>query len=583
MKHKIKYKFMAAFIAAISLFCLSTTASADIWSGLAGGATSDGGFTLKDTPFGYLPSADVFAWRADLYISANQDGKIDKDKDTVGSTYLPLVGSVLCVSPTYANGEWWKTYIQTNYTSQEETRNSFDSKGSSSGTGEDLGMVQYTLPTLKEFDPADGIYEDASGHKVAIAVAEPGKGDPFEGQYGLSTNFSVVQQRLTGDDAADYTAKLITQLIEKNDTFAKGILLMLSEKSPIIYNDFKTKAQAEPSVTDAFYKYILPNGETPMVEWALVVTPIYRFECYAPFYCSTASAGIDDTKFGLPYIGGGNCVALDAYWFAQSERTTLALGKDGKYAGLTYVGGGGVTKNVWQNQTIGLLSFFLENHAGAVGAAAYCTEKDDPHLGVFTNVAKTTTQSGWTSLLKTMPSEYAKRGGIAVFTTEITTPEAPVYYHTYTYRIDENDKDSLPTGYTKGTYSTDDPKLLNFLDKLDTPTVSVTKGTLPEGNTFYPKKGAEDLGLNGLVVAAVSPQPTLNPQPGSQDEYPILSTTDKYLERVLDSTEAQLNPTNPLADTATLKTGKATPDNTADDPKEFHVHVDNKPKIAEDT
>ena len=95
----------------------------------------------------------------------------------------------------------------------------------------------------------------------------------------------------------------------------------------------------------------------------------------------------------------------------------------------------------------------MEEHAGAVGSAAYCMEegKESCYLGVWTNVAKTTSQSGWASLLKTQPSEYAKRGGIAVFTTKITTPEAPVYYHTYTYRIDENDKSNLPSGYTVGT------------------------------------------------------------------------------------------------------------------------------------
>ena len=143
-KPKIKYKLLAAFVAAFSLFCLPLTVSA-AWTGLAGGATSDGGFTLKDTPFGYLPSADVFAWRTDLYVSANQDGKINKDKDTIGGPSLPLVGSVLCVSPTYGT-EWWKTYLQTNYTNEMGTRNSFDPKGSSTSTDSegDIGVTQYT-------------------------------------------------------------------------------------------------------------------------------------------------------------------------------------------------------------------------------------------------------------------------------------------------------------------------------------------------------------------------------------------------------------------------------------------------------
>ena len=189
-----------------------------------------------------------------------------------------------------------------------------------------------TPPTLWQFKPSKGTYTsytpDGTPQTVAIAVAEPGKGDPFEGQYGLSTNFSVVQGRLTGDDADTYTARLIEQFlnIEKNGgiftaKFLKNILDALDQK---IYDQFSEKAMVAGDSTAAVKKYLLPNGEAPMVEWALVVTPIYRFECYAPFYCSP-SAGITHTNFGLPYVGGGNCVALDAYWFAQYECTSLAL------------------------------------------------------------------------------------------------------------------------------------------------------------------------------------------------------------------------------------------------------------------
>lgn len=91
---KIKYKFKAAFMAAFSsLILLATSLTASTaWEGLAGGSTGEGGYTLTNTPYGILTQNDVFAWRVDMYVSANPDGKINKDIDTIGSDQLPLVG-----------------------------------------------------------------------------------------------------------------------------------------------------------------------------------------------------------------------------------------------------------------------------------------------------------------------------------------------------------------------------------------------------------------------------------------------------------------------------------------------------------
>lgn len=576
---KIKHKLMAAFIAAISLFCISISASAVAWfdpGNLGGGG--GGNWTESNPPFSHISGIDQIAWHVDLYVSKNADGKINEASDTIGNK-LALVGSGYCVSSTYgaaAEGTTGKTYLQTDFTNN---RQDIDMKGSSIGTDAEgnFGVITYTLPTLLEFNPLDGIYTSytPNGTPQTVAIAKAGDINLFNGQYSATTgiNFTDISTKLTGKDAGKYTSEIIKQLMTPSkggEAFLKNLLLSIDQQ---IYDTIIERAGGTLTL-DYVKKYLLPDSSDCMVEWALVITPFYRFKCNEPFYCYKY---IENGRTAT-----GDYVALDAYWMAQYDRTTVQMRKDGKlYQGLIARGDGSGYYNI-VTSTIGALSNCLLNNSGMPASLAYCGKTNvDCYLGIYTHAILD--QNGWYSLLKSSPSEYAKRGGIAVFTTKIKDSPAPVYYHTYTYRIDENDKDSLPSGYTPGTYSTDDPGLLKFLNELDAPTVTVTKGTLPEGNTFSPKKGAEDLELNGLVVAAVSPQPTLNPQPGSQDEYPILSTTDKYLERVLDSTEAQLNPTNPLADTATLKTGKATPDNTADDPKEFHVHVDNKPKIAEDT
>ena len=173
---------MAALVAAFSLFCLTLPASA-AWTGLNGGATSNGGFTLMGVPFGILSYNDQFAWRADLYVSANPDGKINKS-DIIGSTQLPKVGSVFCASPQYAADSSWKTYIQTDYTNED--RGSFSSHGVTPGT------LSYTLPTLKQFEPGADNYFDASGNTVAIADA--GKVSLFDRQFKSPTDFDKIQK-----------------------------------------------------------------------------------------------------------------------------------------------------------------------------------------------------------------------------------------------------------------------------------------------------------------------------------------------------------------------------------------------------
>lgn len=106
------------------------------------------------------------------------------------------------------------------------------------------------------------------------------------------------------------------------------------------------------------------------------------------------------------------------------------------YAGLTYKSGE-TTKSVWQNQThqqYGLLYYYLNktlsdpSNGGAPAAAAYCTQPEDKFLGVYTNQignSQITSQSAWGKLLAATysPSEYAKRGGIAVFKAEISLVE----------------------------------------------------------------------------------------------------------------------------------------------------------------
>lgn len=200
------HKFRAVVSAALSFFILTSTAiPASAMSGSNEGGSGNTSWSINDTPFGVLINNDNFAWRADLYVSTNSDGKISKPSDEIGGK-LALVGSLFCTSPTFAN---YQTYIQTNYTN--ESRGDFNKDGGRIVQDDkgNIGSVQYTLPTLKEFEPGAGTYEDASSHQVAIAKSGL---KLFDEQWKAPTEFSKVHSRLTGDNAAVYTTKLFEQI-----------------------------------------------------------------------------------------------------------------------------------------------------------------------------------------------------------------------------------------------------------------------------------------------------------------------------------------------------------------------------------
>lgn len=290
---KIKYKFKAAFMAAFSsliLLATSLTASA-AWEGLAGGTTGSGGFTLTNTPYGILTKNDVFAWRVDMYVSANPDGKINKAVDKIGSDQLPLVGSLLCISEKYGR-ESWPTYLQTNYTNQTRTTFSGTGKLTPTNSNGDItgSLAGYALPTLEQFDPAKDNYPDASGQNVAIAAKLPNKPgvNLFNGQYGINTTFTSVATNLTTDStyANARTTEILQQLLEKDKGFALRVATELSNKCPNYYNSIKAKT-GDKFTEETLYRYLLPTNpvdstqSSPMVEWAMVITPLYRFECSA--------------------------------------------------------------------------------------------------------------------------------------------------------------------------------------------------------------------------------------------------------------------------------------------------------------
>lgn len=522
-KPKIKYKLRAAIMAALSGLSLAlTTISASAWEGTNAGAINGANFTEYNTPYGYFEGSDQFAWRVNMYVSANPDGKINKDTDVVGSTALPLVGSLLCTGDKWVTATVGDTYIQTNYTDTERT--SFSPSGVTPGT------LSYTLPTLQKFNPLYDTYYSYTpdGTPQTVAIAKSGSIQLFRGQYNTKLDFSTINSMLTGDKADEYTAEILEQIRDKdkgNDKTPGFLLRTLSSISPQIQQAIPEKAKLEGlNQTDAINKYILPNGEEPMVEWAMVITPLFRFECKVPFYCYDATG--KEAQFGSPSSNVN--AALDAFWFAQYNQTTKALSNTGKHFPGNYTNRKGELCAIAQPYQ-GMLAFWLQNSAGKPANAAYCLKDKDPYLGVYTNVTNNTTLNSWWTLLKTMPSEYAKRGGISVFTTKIEAPTPKIYYHLYTYELDEQNP---PAGYTVGTtYAPKD--LLKFTPNLGTPTVtSFSRDYAPTDTEYYyiPASDPKATENNNVPVAAMTPQPTVTIN-HDKPEYPALLTRDAYLQK----------------------------------------------------
>lgn len=201
----IKNKIKAAVTAAlICITAFTTGISASAWVNPGNQGLANANYSDLDPPIGYAINTDSFAWRVNLYVSKNEDGKI-KESDMIGN-HLALVGSVLCTTSGFTSHSG-TSYIQTNYTDISETRNTFSNTGrATSSSGEDIGGIEYTLPTLKEFDPYKDNYTDASGHIVAIWADTEGK-SPFQDQFNsnVGIKFSVISSKFTDNEGSEFS------------------------------------------------------------------------------------------------------------------------------------------------------------------------------------------------------------------------------------------------------------------------------------------------------------------------------------------------------------------------------------------
>lgn len=307
---------MAALVAAFSLFCLTLPASA--YQGSNGGFAS-ANWSDANPPIGYAVSVDNFAWRVDLYVSCNADGKINTNTDSIDYNLWPM-GSLLCTTERFTSSSS-TTYIQTNYTN--ETRNKFNSTGrTTSNSDGDIGGIQYTLPTLTEFDPAAGIYTSytPNGTKHTVAIADAGSVHLFNRQYNTPTDFQDVQDGITKDkDTANgYVAEIIKQIILKsygNDigAFARDIAQVTGKpiREKLIEVMSQNMDENGRVKTEALIPYVLPTSPECLVEWAIVVTPMIQFYTDTLFYCSKDSAAsLKHDGCELPYVSNGEFVML---------------------------------------------------------------------------------------------------------------------------------------------------------------------------------------------------------------------------------------------------------------------------------
>lgn len=158
-KPKIIQRLTAALTAAaITLTALSNTALAgEAFTGDSTGTAIVPSY--GDYPYGY--SGNNLSWRIDLYVSANNDGKIDPVNDKIDSAALPWIGGVI-LTTLGSNA-----YIQCDYTANRKPLQNaiLDS------TYDEDGFVthDFNLPHCYQNTTSLLDMDDPTGRKVYVA------------------------------------------------------------------------------------------------------------------------------------------------------------------------------------------------------------------------------------------------------------------------------------------------------------------------------------------------------------------------------------------------------------------------------
>lgn len=437
--HKLA-KRLVALITLLSLTLTGTSLAAfsldDVGSGGSLGSVPDNGpYTWSIT--------DKTCWLVEGYVSTAEDGKVDTTAASLGGAgsaaakgKLKRIGGIL-----YSRGTLTDCLVPAGTNTDERNLPRKLTSTVKPGGSTSLGSVtQYNFPATYTADSDNTKVNIAksNGYYIQMGTATSLAGDSSR-TLGLPTNFL---------DSYDYDTA-VRNIIEgstivrtKDDgtklNFIEAVVQDLKDKmgggnavnaicaaNPTVKQQMLSYAQqlnsqgksAEEAQVLAMSR-LFPDSDEPLVQWAVVVTPIAK---------NTARGSLggfwvtgEGTDSSLPYVKADDAVyCMDAYIQSYYNRITIA-------AGWSSTGFPAVDLGVGSSPTFyNLFNLAFTDKNNANGNSYY--------LGIKTTTASQLAGYKKNAGYKNNYADLASRGGITIALSNppAETPEIPVYYSIY--------------------------------------------------------------------------------------------------------------------------------------------------------
>ncbi|MGN0684202.1 MAG: hypothetical protein ACI4JY_11045 [Oscillospiraceae bacterium] len=445
-KHKFIQRITAAVTAiTVSVSALSITTLA--WTGESSGGSVAANY--GDYPYGFSPSRSA-SWRVDLYVSANNDGRIKPETDSIASAALPWVGAVL-LTPTTKD-----TFIQCDYTAERKPLTAAY-KVTKYENGYPVGE-EYNLPHCYEMKPDTKFMDDPVSGKRVFVVKDT-YGLPTEHDAVTEANYESKVKNII--ESNDFTYKVIDEITKDmggSKAFLQNVIPKIKGAPLAKLSEKYQEYMAGNCASEEVMNLIRPDKEECIVEWACVVTSMTSYReghsgcvdgsSHDGYDCSFWEMNLKTSSGFEPAIRGndtfGKWFVLDSWWSAQYNQTTKTLYTDSSYLATLdsmhlYVRKGGeMIYNSGVHKHGGSLELYKTNGklhveiyrlVANVAMLTHDTHDGTIYCGVYTSKGFSATDFANTSRMN--EEKMAKYGGISVYKNTIPDPGIPVFYYEY--------------------------------------------------------------------------------------------------------------------------------------------------------
>ncbi len=428
--HKLT-KHILALATSLNLTLTSLSLNALALDNHTGNAGDLAGGTHQNNAYSsYL--RDNLGWLVEAYVSTTDDGKIDTSVQSLGGSgsasakaKLKRIGGILYSSNSLA-GFLVPAGTNTDERNLPRKLTSTVKPGGSTSLG---SVTQYNFPATYTADSDNTKVNIAksNGYYIQMGTTTSGAGDSSR-TLGLPTNFldsydydTQIKQYIEGSKTVPgSTLTFVQQVVEDlKKKMGDNILDKLLGKSGVsdsVYNQYKSVRDSQG--VKAAAARLFPDSDDPLVQWAVVVTPIAK---------NTARGSLggfwvtgEGTDSSLPYVKADDAVyCMDAYTLAYYNRITIA-------AGWNSTGFPAVDLGVGSSPTFyNLFNLAFTDKNNANGNSYY--------LGIKTTTASQLAGYKNNAGYLNHYADLASRGGITIALSDAPEeqPEIPVYYSIY--------------------------------------------------------------------------------------------------------------------------------------------------------